>query len=49
MSHWNIRILRDEYPDGTEYFFPAEVYYDDDGVLTDTEVTHQKEIRLLMS
>ena len=32
MSHWNIRILRDEYPDGTEYFFPAEVYYDDDGV-----------------
>lgn len=32
MSHWNIRILRDTYPDGAEYFFPAEVYYDEDGV-----------------
>lgn len=27
MGHWTIRILRDVYPDGQEYFFPAEVYF----------------------
>lgn len=31
MSHWNIRILHGVYPDHTEYFFPAEVYYDGGG------------------
>ena len=30
MSKWNIRILHDTYPDKTEYFFPAEVYYEGD-------------------
>ena len=31
MGSWNIRILHGYYPDGTEHFFPAEVYYDGGG------------------
>ncbi len=31
---WNIRVVRDRYTDGTEFYSLREVYYDDDGNVT---------------
>jgi len=31
MSHWNHRVVKAKYSDGTEYYSVREVFYNDDG------------------